>query len=313
MKIMVVGSSGYIGRHVVKSLATQGADVVAFDVSPAPATWIQPGVPFIQGNMANLEEVMAAVVDHSVQRIVALGYFMTPLLAPECRDLLNAARVNIIGVTNLFEAARLAHLDRVVFASTVGTFGYQDGYGPEPITENTEARAPKSLYGLMKLLNNGLAERYAKTFGIQIVKVHSTAVIGPDNTAFSRQMIQQPALGKPGYANWPSADPRNIVGVADIAQLYTKIALAGEVRHDTYMGTGPAPTGRAIADIVIKYLPDAEITFDERARVPAWNFDNSRAVKEFHWKIQSVEEMILDEINGTREAAGLVPVKRPAA
>jgi nucleoside-diphosphate-sugar epimerase len=308
MKIMVVGSSGYIGRHVMKSLATQGADVVAFDVSPASATWIQPGVPFIQGNMANLEEVMAAVVDHGVQRIVALGYFMTPLLAPECRDLLNAARVNILGVTNLFEAARLAHLDRVVFASTVGTFGYQDGYGPEPITENTEARAPKSLYGLMKLLNNGLAERYAKTFRIQIVKVHSTAVIGPGNTAFSRQMIQQPALGKPGYANWPSAAPRNIVGVTDIAQLYTKIALAGEVKHDTYMGTGPSPTGRAIADIVIKYLPDAEITFDEKARVPAWNFDNSRAVKEFDWTIQPVEEMVVDEINGTRQAAGLPPV-----
>jgi nucleoside-diphosphate-sugar epimerase len=305
MKIMVVGSSGYIGRHVMKSLATQGADVVAFDVLPAAAHWTQPGVPFIQGNMANLEEVMAAVVDHGVQRIVALGYFMTPLLAPECRDLLNAARVNIIGVTNLFEAARLAQLDRVVFASTVGTFGYQDGYGPEPITENTEARAPKSLYGLMKLLNNGLAERYAKTFGIQIVKVHSTAVIGPGNTAFSRQMIQQPALGKPGYANWPSAAPRNIVGVTDIAQLYTKIALAGEVKHDTYMGTGPSPSGRAIADIVIKYLPDAEITFDEKARVPAWNFDNSRAVKEFDWKIQSAEEMVLAEINGTRQAAGL--------
>ena len=309
MKIMVVGGSGYIGRHVVKCLAARDADVVAFDIAPAPRS--PTGVSFVQGNMANLEEVMAAVVDNGVKRIVALGYFMTPLLAPECRDLLNAARVNIIGVTNLFEAARLAHLDRVVFASTVGTFGYQDGYGPEPITESTEPRAPKSLYGLMKLLNNGLAERYARTFDFQIVKVHSTAVIGPGNTAFSRQMIQQPALGKPGYANWPSAAPRNIVGVADIAQLYTEIALAGEVKHDTYMGTGPSPTGRAIADIVINYLPDAEITFDEKARVPAWNFDNSRAVREFGWKIQSVEEMVLDEINGTRQAAGLAPVIRP--
>jgi nucleoside-diphosphate-sugar epimerase len=306
---MVVGGSGYIGRHVVKCLAARGGDVVAFDIAPAPRN--PTGVSFVQGNMANLEEVMAAIVDHGVKRIVALGYFMTPLLAPECRDLLNAARVNIIGVTNLFEAARLAHLDRVVFASTVGTFGYQDGYGPEPITESTEPRAPKSLYGLMKLLNNGLAERYAKTFGIQIVKVHSTAVIGPGNTAFSRQMIQQPALGKPGNANWPSAAPRNIVGVADIAQLYTDIALADEVKHDTYLGTGPSPTGRAIADIVINYLPDAEISFDEKARVPAWNFDNSRAVREFGWKIQSVEEMVLDEINGTRQAAGLAPVIKP--
>ncbi len=184
MKILVVGASGYIGRHVVKNLADQGAEVIAFDIAPPSPNWIVPGVEFIQGNMANLEEVMSAVVDHGVQRMIALGYFMTPLLAPECRDLLNAARVNIIGVTNLFEAARLARVQRVIFASTVGTFGYQDGYGPEPITENTEPRAPKSLYGLMKLLNNAMAERYAKTFGIQIVKVHSAAVIGPGNTAF---------------------------------------------------------------------------------------------------------------------------------
>jgi nucleoside-diphosphate-sugar epimerase len=305
MKILVVGASGYIGRHVVKNLADQGAAVIAFDIAPPSLNRVVPGVEFIQGNMANLEEVMSAVVDHGVQRMIALGYFMTPLLAPECRDLLNAARVNIIGVTNLFEAARLARVQRVIFASTVGTFGYQDGYGPEPINENTEPRAPKSLYGLMKLLNNGMAERYAKTFGIQIVKVHSAAVIGPGNTAFSRQMIQLPALGKPGFANWPSAAPRNIVGVADIAQLYTKMALADRVKHDTYMGTGPSPTGRDLADIVKKYLPDAEISFDEKARIPAWNFDNSRPVKEFDWKIQSVEKMVLDEINGTREATGL--------
>ena len=309
MKILVVGSSGYIGRQVVKHLAEQGAQVVGFDL----VTESQPtgaGVTFVRGNMTNLEEVMAAIVDHGVQRIVALGYFMTPLLAPECRDLLNAARVNIIGVTNLFEAARLVHLQRVIFASTVGIFGHQDAYGPELINEETEPHAPKSLYGLMKLVNNAMAERYTKTYGIQVVKVHSTAVIGPGNTAFSRRMIQFPALGKPGFGNWPSSGPRNIVGVSDIAQLYAKMAIADEVKHDTYMGTGPSPTGREIADIVKRYLPDSEITFDEEARVPAWNFDNSRAVHEFQWKIRSVEEMVLDEINGTREAAGLSPVSK---
>lgn len=307
MKIMVVGSSGYIGRRVVQTLAEQGAQVVGFDLA-AQSQAATPGMTLVRGDMTHLEEIMAAIVDHGVQRLVALGYFMTPLLAPECRDLLNAARVNVIGVTNLFEAARLARLQRVIFASTVGIFGYQDSYGDTPIDENTEARAPKSLYGLMKLVNNGLAERYAKTFGLQIVKVHSAAVIGPGNTAFSRRMIQLPALGKPGFANWPSAEPRNIVGVTDIAGLYAKIALADRVEHDTYMGTGPAPTGRALADIVKKYLPDAAIAFDEEARVPAWNFDNSRTLKEFDWQIRSVDEMVLDEINGTREAAGLAPV-----
>ena len=145
---------------------------------------------------------MAAVLENGIQRMVALGYYMTPLLAPECRDLLNAARVNIIGVTNLFETARLAKMQRIIFASTVGIFGYQDGYGSAPIDENTEPRAPKSLYGLMKLVNNGLAERYSKTYGVQIVKVHSAAVIGPGNTAFSKRMIQDP----------PSANPASPIG-----------------------------------------------------------------------------------------------------
>jgi nucleoside-diphosphate-sugar epimerase len=308
MKIMVVGSSGYIGRHVAKQLAAQGAEVVGFDVVSPPAAWQAPGISFVQGNMTHLEEVMSAVVENGVQRIVALGYYMTPLLQPECRDLLNAARINIIGVTNIFEAARLGNLQRVVFASTVGIFGYQDSYGAEPIDENTEPHATKSLYGLMKLVNNSLAERYTKTYGIQVIKVHSAAVIGPGNTAFSKRMIQDPAVGKAGFGNWPSTGPRNIVGVGDIAQLYTKMALAEKVQHDTYMGTGPSPTGNELTAIAKKYLPQAEITFDEKARVPAWNFNNSRAVKEFGWQIQPVERMVLDEINGTRELAGLPPV-----
>ena len=72
MKILVVGSSGYIGRHVVSHLAEQGVEVIGFDLVPES----QPagaGVTFVRGNMTNLEEVMAAIVDHGVQRMVALA------------------------------------------------------------------------------------------------------------------------------------------------------------------------------------------------------------------------------------------------
>src|SRR5262245_17422402 len=87
-----------ISQNVVKTLAKHGAQVVGFDLIPESSLTIAgAGATFVMGNMTNLEEVMAAIVER-IQRIVALGYFMAPLLAPECRDLLNAARVNIVGV-----------------------------------------------------------------------------------------------------------------------------------------------------------------------------------------------------------------------
>jgi hypothetical protein len=76
-------------------------------------------------------------------------------------------------------------------------------------------------------------------------------------------------MGKDRHCVGHPRDHATSSAISDIAQLYSKIALTDEVKHDTYMGTGPSPTGREIADIVKQHLPDAEITFDEKARVPA--------------------------------------------
>ena len=258
--------------------------------------------------MANLEEVMAAIVDHGVQRIVALGYFMTPLLAPECRDLLNAARVNIIGVTNVFEAARLARLNRVIFASTVGIFGYQDGYGSQSINENTEAARTKkplrsdeaSQQWPGRTLRENLRHPNRQSSLRRRHRPRQHGVLASDDSTprIGQTRLRQLALRR--AAQYRRRRRHRPTLHQDRARRRSK------TRH--LYGYRPLSTGREIADIVIKYLPGAEISFDEKARVPAWNFDNSRAVKEFDWKIQSVEEMVFDEINGTRQAAGLPSV-----
>src|SRR5438270_13976227 len=64
MKIMIVGSGGYIGRHVVTHLAAEGAEIVAFDLVPAPAQWCVPRVPLTQGNQKKLGEVISAIFGH---------------------------------------------------------------------------------------------------------------------------------------------------------------------------------------------------------------------------------------------------------
>lgn len=308
MKILVTGSSGFVGRYVIKALVEDGAEPVGFDVVPPPARWTIPDVPFVQGSMENLDQVMAALIDHKVQRVLALGYVVAPLLSPDYRDCLKAVKVNVLGITNVFEGARLTGADRVIFASSIGVYGLQRSYGSAPITEETPMAATAGLYSLMKQLNGAIAAQYARVYNLRSITVYPAAIIGAGNTAFSARMIQAPALGRPGYANFPSGSRRNLVGVSDIAALYTRMALAPQVQHNAYLATGYSPTGRELAAVVRKYLSEAEIAFDESGHVGAWNFDNSRAVWEFGWKLHTLEETVSSEINGTRAEAGLPPV-----
>ena len=70
------------------------------------------------------------------------------ILPPESEEKLQLAmRVNQMGMNNVFEAARLMGIQRVVYASTIAVYGLQDSFGDRPVTEDDHCYPVYSLHG----------------------------------------------------------------------------------------------------------------------------------------------------------------------
>ena len=311
MVVLVTGSSGFVGRKVVRTLFDRGVTPIAFDVVPAPPGALPDAVTFVQGTMANIEDVMGAIVEHRVEKIVALGYVMAPLNRPEFRDYTGAVRTNLLGITNVMEAARLLGVARVLFLSSSAVYGPQEMYGDRRLNED-DALSPASLYGMMKQVNEQIAREYSRRHGLQTIIVRPTAIFGAGNSMSPEAIVSLPAVGRPGYGNFPSGRHQNALAVADLADLVARIVLASAVQRDCYIASGHPFTWAEVASIVRRLLPETRITFNESVSPVeggfAYQFDSSRAASEFNWKLHSLEESVRLNINEARSAAGLPKV-----
>jgi nucleoside-diphosphate-sugar epimerase len=183
-------------------------------------------------------------------------------------------------------------------------------YGERPVKEE-DSVSPGGAYGVMKYVNETMAQMYTKAYGLQIVRVRPPGILGAGNTMWPSRVITPPALGRPAKVAFPSGRRQNAVPVEDLAELYSRLALAPTVRHDLYNAPGHSFVSKQVADVVRKFIPDAQIEFDEKASLEAgfpYLYDNTRAATEFEWRVRSLEDSIHSHINGERIAAGLKPI-----
>jgi nucleoside-diphosphate-sugar epimerase len=119
MNIIVIGGSGLFGRKIVLHLVRDKdvSKVVSMDVNPPPS-WVHKAAgsnvakfQFVRGDVSNLEEILDVIRTHSIDRIVNMAAILTG--AWEMNPRL-AIKVNCLGMCNVFEAARLTGIKRVV-------------------------------------------------------------------------------------------------------------------------------------------------------------------------------------------------------
>jgi nucleoside-diphosphate-sugar epimerase len=312
MSVLVLGSSGLVGRRLVKRLAADGGPVIACDVVH-PNFVIEPEVPGVTyevADIARLDQLLNVMNKHDVTEVALLSYIMGPLMSPQHSDILLACRVNITGVTNVLEAARLSNVRRVIFFSTVGTYGPQSLYGERAVSED-EVLAPTSMYGRMKLLNESICDRYNSLYGLDVVKVRPSAILGPGSTIWPSRVIEPVALGQVGVIQYGEQARDNVVAVDDLTALLSKILSAETLEHRVYLAAAHNVTMGELAAVVRDLVPDAQIDFPSPDRRPTYpgTFDNTRAVTEFGWQVSSLKESVRLHIDGVRLEAGLAPIE----
>jgi UDP-glucose 4-epimerase len=170
MRALVTGGSGFIGLWMIKSLLARGIQVRVFDL-----TADSPLVREILGNTAsNVDWQVGDVSDgEAVEKAAAdcdVLVHLAAVLTPACQENpVRGAEINLIGSLNVFEAARKHGIKSVVYMSSAGVFGPEDGTTPWPTTH----------YGAFKLAMEGSARAYWADHQIASVGFRPLIVYGP--------------------------------------------------------------------------------------------------------------------------------------
>jgi nucleoside-diphosphate-sugar epimerase len=310
MSILVIGGTGFIGRRLVPLLAQRGEEIVCMDINPATANYEGFGkqVRVVRGDVSQFDDVMATMVAAKPERVVNLAYFLGSEYPPRV-----AFKLNILGMDNCFEAARLCEVRRVAYASSLAVSGEQHFYGDRTVNED-DFRHGHVQYAMHKIFNEWQAQDYREKHGLDVTAIRPANVTGNDKIVGSVdhvKIITFPARGEP--ISFPFKDAmRCPIHVDEVAEIFARVIMSDRPKHWIYNTGGIAISLGEIADIVREYLPDAKISFDKETggKESSGNYliDNRRLVEEFGVQYRPYRERVLQIINEVRRDQGLPPI-----
>src|SRR5438445_3857171 len=306
MALFVIGGTGFIGTRVIRRLAARGEEVAVMDINPGAASFddLAKQVKVVGGDVTQFDDVMRTMVEAKPTRVINLSYFLGSEHAPHV-----AMRLNVLGMDNCFEAARLCGVQRVVYASSVAVSGLQQHYG-ERLVHEEDPKYGDNQYAMHKMFNEWQAQDYRAKYGLSITGVRPANVTGPDKVRGSVdhvQCITQPARGQP--IALPYRDYMRLpIHVDDIAEVFVRVLLADAPRYPIYNSGGTPISLGELAEIVQEFLPEAQIAFANEGGIEeSGNYlvDNSRLRQEFEVEYPPFRTRVLEIINDIRRQEGL--------
>ena len=310
MTTMVTGGNGLIGSRIIRKLQERGEAVMSFDLAPPrshlPLHRHLADTPFYRGDITQLPHLLEAAHSHRVTRII----HMAALLPPDTEDRPHFGMlVNIQGTNNVFEAARWAGIERVVYASSIAVYGVQETFGERPLTEDDLA-APINVYGFTKAANDFAAAKYRERYGLDLRGIRIGTVFGHGRTTgmtgmIGGLMVSLPALGQPVAMPFRPEEASPMIHAEDAAEIFVQVALSGRLNHYVYLTGGHLATIGDMAEVVRSFIPEAQISTGEQAVPHVYLVDNSRMLADVGYEMAPLSVRVREHINDAREEAGL--------
>ncbi|PPF45590.1 NAD(P)-dependent oxidoreductase [Pseudoclavibacter sp. AY1F1] len=155
--VLYTGGAGRMGRVIREGLAGRYERVVLY-VRKEPVEPLFANEVVVVGDLSDLETLKTAV--KGIDVIVHLGAIADEESFERIRE------ANIDGTYNVYEAARLAGVRRVVFASSNHIIGFHPA--SERLDETASIR-PDTYYGVSKAFGEALASLYSDKWGVESV------------------------------------------------------------------------------------------------------------------------------------------------
>jgi UDP-glucuronate 4-epimerase len=186
MKFLVTGGAGFIGANLCENLLKSGHAVTAFDdlnsfYSPdfkrrniADLQVLGRDFTFLHGDLCDNGGVKEAVASDRFDQIIHLA--ARAGVRPSLEEPALYQQVNVVGTTNLLEAARLAGIKKLTIASSSSVYGINSKV---PFSEADPIFNPISPYAASKLACEALGHVYHHIYDLDIAMLRFFTVYGP--------------------------------------------------------------------------------------------------------------------------------------
>lgn len=260
MRILVTGSSGWLGRFLVPALAAEGHQPVGLDVVPGPTT-------HIVGSVADRALVEQTVEGHGIEAIIHGGALHKPDIARFPTQAF--IDVNVTGTLNLLEAGARAGHDRFVFTSTTSlmisdAIRREEGSAAVWLDESHGPLAPRNIYGATKLAAEALCRVAHLEHGLACVVLRTSRFFPEDDDTHSTP--SGPNLKANEFLH------RRLTVEDAVRAHLMALDRAPQIGFDTLIVSAPTPFARTdaaalkadAAAVIARYFPDAAELYARR-------------------------------------------------
>jgi UDP-glucose 4-epimerase len=227
-KVVVTGGSGFIGSHVVDALIEAGNDVTVVDHRVPPQ---RSDVSYEDADILDLSSVLVAT--RGAEHIFHLGAEANVNYA--FKYPVYSTALNVMGTTNVLEAARINGAKRVHLASTVWVYNDSTGEGAADESVAFSMNGGGHIYTTTKMTCEMLCHNYSELYGLPTTVLRYGIPYGPR----MREELLIPIFLKKALAGEPltvageGQQYRNFVYVRDLADAHV-LAMAEVAENQTY-------------------------------------------------------------------------------
>ena len=275
--VAVTGSSGKLGRHVVRHLQEHGYRVVALDRVPDPGSAAAVSVRVDLTDHGQVVEALTAVDDRhdGLDAVVHLAAIPAPGLTTNAATFSN----NITATYNVFAAARTAGIRNIVWASSETVLGLPFDTAPPyiPVDEGYPVR-PESTYSLVKSLEEEMARHFCRWVPeLKMIGLRFSNVMDPEDYARFPAFDADPQLRR--WNLWAYIDGR------DGAQAVRRALEHEATGVDVFViANADSVMSRRSADLAAEVYPGVPVTRELGEHETMLSIDKARRVLGFEPK-----------------------------
>ncbi|MGE3304748.1 MAG: NAD-dependent epimerase/dehydratase family protein [Rhizobiaceae bacterium] len=256
MRILLTGSSGWLGQTLAPLLSSLGHSVTGIDPKPSAHTQIVASI-------ADRDTVRGAIADNRIEAVIHAGALHKPDIERHPRQAF--LDVNVQGTFNLLEEAVAAGVSRFVFTSTTSLMisekiraGLAGGAAKAAWLTEEMSPEPRNIYGVTKLAAEHLCRLTHILHGLPVI-VLRTARFFPEEDDMAHAIEQSEENTKANEFLF-----RRLT-VEDVARAHVAaLEQAPAIGFDTFIVCAPTPFApddcAELIDnaptVVARYFPD---------------------------------------------------------